>query len=122
MKNICMLFALLLLGSFSLQAGNNLPSSTEITKIENQLEQAKAQKDKTSKQLSEKKKAKLQKKLNKKLEKHREAGGVRVGLGILLVGAIIAVLGLAGLGGLLITIGIIVLAIGLAFWLLSLIF
>ncbi len=51
----------------------------------------------------------------------QDTGAARLGLAILLVGAIVAVLGFVGIGSILIELGLVVLVVGLAIWLIGLI-
>jgi Flp pilus assembly protein TadB len=90
------------------------------------LEKKQSNFEKKIKDLSSKQKAKLDKKVSKikkKLDRRGSAeearDGVRTGLIILGIGAIIALLGLTGVGDILITIGLVVLILGLIFWLLD---
>ncbi|MEM1324756.1 MAG: hypothetical protein AAGI23_02320 [Bacteroidota bacterium] len=75
------------------------------------------------KEMSAKQKAKIDKRIAKLKKKMAAAeagsGGIKLGLVIVLIGALIAVLGLAGVADLLITIGVIVLVVGLVLWLLD---
>lgn len=80
-------------------------------------------------QFSAKKRAKLEKKFKKiknKLDGRRSAdgtnanSGVRTGLIIVLIGLLVAILGFAGIADILVTIGIVVLVVGLFLWLLGL--
>ena len=79
-------------------------------------------------QFSAKKRAKLEKKfkkIKKKLDRKRSAdgtnatSGVRTGLVIVLIGVLVAGLGFAGIADIFVTIGIVVLVVGLFLWLLS---
>lgn len=90
------------------------------------LEKKKTKFEEKVKTFSAKKQAKFQKKLDKlehKLNKKNApediSDGVRTGLIIVAVGAIIALLGLSGVADILITIGLVVLLIGLILWLLD---
>lgn len=79
-------------------------------------------------QFSAKKRAKLKKKfkkIKKKLDRKRSADGtnersaVGTGLVIVLIGLLVAILGFAGIADILVTIGIVVLVVGLFLWLLG---
>lgn len=79
--------------------------------------------------LTGKKRAKAEKKLNKikkkiakknaKEDGEKDASGVELGLVIVLVGLLVAILGFAGVADILVTIGIVVLVVGLVLWLLK---
>ncbi len=82
-----------------------------------------------------KKRAKFEKKMNKikkKIEKKKrkknarldgeqDTSGVELGLVIVLVGLLVAILGFAGVADILVSIGIVVLVVGLILWLLKVI-
>ncbi|MEM0991888.1 MAG: hypothetical protein AAGI49_02585 [Bacteroidota bacterium] len=116
---------LLCFALFQLSAAPRAYVNEELKTTEKTEEVAKKDMVEKWKNFSAKKKAKLQKRIEKmktKMQK-RAAGadtsGIKLGLVILLIGVIIAVLGLAGVADLLITIGIIVLAVGLVLWLIN---
>ena len=68
------------------------------------------------------KKQKLINKVMTKLAKKRSnTSGVGIALAIILVGAVLVIIGIAGVGGLLLALGLVILVIGLVVWLISLI-
>ncbi len=130
MKNQIFLFAMILLLPISFAwAGPNLSSSNSASS-QVEWEESGTLKEKVQ-GMNERQKRRMEKKINFVKNKmadnkltHKKsgegAGPVRVALTVILVGALLAILGFAGLGGLLINIGVLVLVIGLIIWLLGL--
>lgn len=70
----------------------------------------------------EKRMAKIQKKLDRQrdqINQNSETSGVRLGIVLALIGLLLAVLGFAGIAEILVTIGIVVLVVGLILWLIQ---
>jgi Flp pilus assembly protein TadB len=129
MINRILLFSLLILIPFSFaMAGPNLSpvtpadqtSEVGTTKLKEKVDQINAKQKKRMEKRLNFLKEKLAKEKFAKKGDSTKASPVRVGLVVILIGALLAVLGLAGVADLLISIGVIVLVVGLIFWLLGL--
>ncbi|MEM8528147.1 MAG: hypothetical protein AAGG68_26120 [Bacteroidota bacterium] len=125
MKTFYLLLIFLFVGMFSLEAAPYAAAPhQDKTALEKEELTAKKTFKEKFKDWSAKRKVKREKRAEKfkaKLAKYASPGkgGVRLGLVIVLIGALIAVLGLAGVANILITVGLIVLVVGVAIWLID---
>ena len=133
-RKICFLLPLFLF-ALSLQAFAYITPGVHKENLTQEEKERLAEFEAKIENFSDKQKEKLQKKLSrieakidaknariaKKAKEDRRAGTSKFGLGltIILVGAIVAILGFAGIADILISIGVIVLLIGLILWLLA---
>jgi len=112
------LFIFVLFSPSAYSSGVNPETQSKREKFKQKIENLSAKHQKKLKRKVRKLKNKIVKK-NERPNDTRDA--VRLGLAVLLVGAILSILGFAGIAELLVTIGLVVFGIGLALWLVGLI-